>query len=133
MARIKLNDKQKERIVELYEAKVPQSQIATFFAVSPRTIDRVLQERGLKLPDGEAREIVEIVQKHNLNAETLTTALNQPPLTPENIRHVLSSMTTEQLGTFFYSIVAVKVRRDHETMLAQATAAQTPTQESLPV
>jgi hypothetical protein len=47
MSKPKLNDAQKARVVELVEQKIPQTTVAQFFSVSPRTITRVLEENGM--------------------------------------------------------------------------------------
>lgn len=46
MSKSKLNERQKDRALELLDAGKTQSSVARFFDVSPRTIHRVRIERG---------------------------------------------------------------------------------------
>lgn len=142
MARNKLNEKQKDRVVELHAQDVKQSDIAYCFGVSRRTVQRALVERGVlqtqRQRSEEDEQILKIVRDRGLSPIGLKQALGSPVLSPENVRAVLTNMTSEQLGTYFYSVVQEKVLRNQQlrdAALAKArmNATGSAQQESLPV
>lgn len=146
----KLNDKQKDRVVELIQSGKSRKDVATFFNVSPRTIYRVLYERGVQPSVNEASEprvvtadmepaqahrgtplftdeeqtILRICKAAGLDADALRRTLATPALTPENIRTTLASLASDQLGAFLDSIYAQRA-------LALMTR-QTPQQQEMP-
>jgi len=143
----KLNDKQKDRVVELVQAGKSRKDVATFFNVSPRTIYRVLYEKGLQTDSSEPRvvtatlgpaqahrtntpltddeqAILRICKAAGLNADALRRTLATPALTPENIRTTLTSLAADQLGMFLDSVYTARA-------LTLIQCAQ-PTQQEMP-
>ena len=146
----KLNDKQKDRVVELIQAGKSPKDVATFFNVSPRTIYRVRYERGLQTPASEASEprvitaamepaqahrgtplftddehaILRICKAAGLDADALRRTLATPALTPENIRTTLTSLASDQLGMFLDSVYTARAL----TLIQRAQ----PTQQEMP-
>lgn len=146
----KLNDKQKDRVVELIQTGKSRKDVAAFFNVSPRTIYRVLYERGVQPSVNEASEprvvtadmgpaqarhhlthlsdeeqaILRICKAAGLDADALRRTLATPALTPENIRTTLASLGADQLGAFLDSVYSQR---------ALATLARhTPQQQEMP-
>lgn len=143
----KLNDKQKDRVVELVQAGKSRKDVATFFNVSPRTIYRVLYEKGLQTDSSEPRvvtatlgpaqarhhlthlsddeqAILRICKAAGLDANTLRRTLATPALTPENIRTTLTSLAADQLGMFLDSVYTARAL----TLIQRAQ----PTQQEMP-
>jgi len=109
MSKPKLNDAQKARVVELVEQKIPQTTVAQFFNVSPRTITRVLEENGMihtrrTLSDQE-KDFLALMKEHALSVTEVRERLSTPAMTNANITALLSSLTETQLGALFVSTV----------------------------
>lgn len=144
----KLNDKQKDRVVELVQAGKSRKDVATFFNVSPRTIYRVLYEKGLQTDSSEPRvvsatlgpaqahrtvthltddeqAILRICKAAGLDADALRRTLATPALTPENIRTTLTSLASDQLGMFLDSVYTTRA-------LASLSKAAQPVQQEMP-
>ena len=118
----KLNDAQKNRVVELFQAQVKQTDIAKYFSVHPRTINRVLIEKGLVAsPEEKERnrnQILKLCEERGLTADSLRARLDSPLLTVEAIRHVLGNLEPGQLGVLLHSSIKQSVlqqlqRREH--------------------
>lgn len=141
----KLNDKQKDRVVELIQSGKSRKSVATFFNVSPRTIYRVLYEKGVQ-PDAretvttvpqahrpttlftqEETEILRICKAAGLDADGLRRTLATPALTPDNIRSTLASLGSDQLGMFLDTVYGQRALQTLRT--AQATK---PEQQEMP-
>ena len=147
----KLNDKQKDRVVELVQAGKSRKDVATFFNVSPRTIYRVLYEKGLQPSVNEASEprvvtatlepaqarlhlthlsddeqaILRICKAAGLDADALRRTLTTPALTPENIRTTLTNLASDQLGMFLDAIYTSRA-------LSSLSKATQPVQQEMP-
>jgi hypothetical protein len=67
----------KDQIVADYTAKMPLVEIAKKYETSPRTVGRVLEERGLATPvprlKGEAYWAVKLMEEHGLALDELRT------------------------------------------------------------
>jgi hypothetical protein len=77
-----LTEVQKDAVVAYYKANVMNlKEMALCFGTSPRTVSRVLQERGLATPvprlKGEAYQAVQLMKKYNLTVPGLKTVLDQ--------------------------------------------------------
>lgn len=88
-----LNEQQKDDVVDRFvNHEESQSDIARAYVLSRRTIQRVLQERGILSSKVEKREctvndvaLLSIVKKHNIDEpQTLDRALSSPVLTHTN-------------------------------------------------
>lgn len=139
MSKAKLNDAQKARVVELVEQKLPQTTVAQFFNVSPRTIARVLEESGMiytrrTLSDQE-KDFLALMKEYSLSVTEVREHLNTPAMTNANINALLSSLTETQLGALFASTVRKQTLQDlQQEQQAQEKARQQQgkmTQESL--
>lgn len=98
----------KDQICLAYAHKtMKQWELAKHFETSPRTIGRVLEDRGLATPvprlKGEAYMTMQILAEYGLTPETLRHTLDLPALTPENVQRFLNSSTQEELATYFYT------------------------------
>lgn len=118
----KLNDAQKNRVVELFEAQVKQTDIAKYFSVHPRTINRVLIEKGLVAsPEEKERnrnQILKLCEERGLTADLLRQRLDAPLLTVDAIRQVLGGLEPGQLGALIHGSIKQSVlqqvqRREH--------------------
>ena len=70
----------KNQILDLYKRKLMnQKELAEYFGVSERTINRVFIEAGIATPvariKGEAYQVMQLLKKYNLNYSTLKTLL----------------------------------------------------------
>lgn len=130
MAKSKLNDHQKARVLELHDSgKCTQRQIAEFFNVSPRTIHRVLEEAGRiktrRLLTDQEKDILALVQASGLSVDEAKECLTRPALTPGNVVQVVASMDDQELGAFLMNcsrIRLVQELRERESAKAQARA-----------
>ena len=129
MAKPKLNDLQKARVVELEQSgKVTQKQIAQYFSVSPRTITRVLTEAGLvdtfnHLTDHD-KDSLKLIRDWGITVSQLKDKLATPPLTVPNVVHLVSSMDDEQLGGFLVSVTKIRIDREHREQRLRAEQAR---------
>lgn len=89
-----LNEQQKDDVVDRYvNHEESQSDIAAAYEVSRRTIQRVLQERGVLTYNGEVKQctvndlaLLNVVKKHNIDEpSTLNDALSRPVLSHANV------------------------------------------------
>ena len=76
-----LNEHDKNAIVEVYLSHQPTLvALADAWDVSPRTIGRVLDERGIATPmprvHAEARKVLKVLQQHNITVYELEDVLN---------------------------------------------------------
>jgi hypothetical protein len=76
-----LNQVQKDRVAQLYVSKEITciKELAKLFYTSPRTIGRVLEERGLATPvprlQGEAYRAMQLLKEHHVTVDQLKTML----------------------------------------------------------
>lgn len=99
---MKLTEAQKTAIVDVYnDGKRNVKQIAAFLKVSERTIGRVLKERGIASPmaarSAEAKEVMAILNKYNIDSGDLESIFQIKPLTPANVAIFLKESNQEQL------------------------------------
>lgn len=123
-----LTESQKQIICQWYKQKLyTQTQLAKQFSTSTRTINRVLEEKGLATPvarlKGEAYQVMQVVKEFGLDAQRLRAALTAPALTFNNVQFFLNQCPPEQLGQLFYKSGLIK--------LVEALKAQT--RQSAPV
>jgi AraC-like DNA-binding protein len=83
-----LTEAQKDAAVAYYKSNVLNlKEIAQCFGTSPRTISRVLQERGLATPvprlKGEAYQAVQLMKEYDLSIPGLKTVLHAYFHTPK--------------------------------------------------
>jgi len=76
-----LSEFTKDSIIAVYNTKrYTLLQLADSWEVSPRTIGRILEERGLATPvprlKGEAYQVMQLLKKHDMSAEALETLLD---------------------------------------------------------
>lgn len=129
MAKPKLNNLQKARVIELEQSgKVTQKQIAQYFNVSPRTITRVLTEAGLvdtfnHLSDRD-KDSLKIIRNADVTPSQLNEALTTTPLTVPNVIQLVSSMDNEQLGSFLVSVTKIRIGREVQEQRLRAERAR---------
>lgn len=109
-----LTDAQKDLIASWYKQKLfNQKQLAKQYQVSERTINRVLEEKGLATPvariKGEAYQVMQVLKGYNMNVEQLKAALAAPALTMDNVQRFLNTCSKEQLAALFYTSGLVKI------------------------
>jgi hypothetical protein len=97
-----LNDIQKDVICTLYTAKTHTiKKLATEYHTSPRTIGRVLEERGLATPvpriKGEAYHALKLLQKHNLTPAQADQMLSKPQLTKELVVEFMGGLGRDEM------------------------------------
>ena len=99
-----LNDAQKDDIVDrITNHGESQTDVATAYVVSRRTIQRVLQERGVLGVSNEKilcttndKALLNVVHTYKiLDPDTLINALSRPALTLNNVVLFLSDMSDE--------------------------------------
>lgn len=121
----KLNDAQKERVVELYDAHVKQINIAQYFNVSPRTINRILIEKGVlaspEMKEFNQTQILKLCAEHGLTADSLRKKLEQPELTIDTLRHVLGNLTPAHLGELVHSSIVQAMAHQQQQARAMPT------------
>lgn len=105
-----LTEEDKDSFVRQYERKtMKMKDLAKVFDTSPRTLNRVLEERGLATPvprlKGEAHQVMRLIGSYGLNAEKLglllKTVSTSTPLNP-NVQEIMKivrgyGMSAEQL------------------------------------
>ena len=106
-------EQDKDDIVSDYLSKeLTLSDIASIYGVSRRTIVRVLDEREIPSPmprlQGEAREVLQILAKHDIYVSELEERLNSP-FTLANVQTFLNSCTKTELATLFYNSAVAKI------------------------
>jgi hypothetical protein len=104
----------KDDICRAYSHKTLNlTELSKVFNTSSRTIGRILEERGLATPvprlKGEAYTVMQILAKHNINAEQLERVLATPSLTPASVQRYLNQSSKQELATFFYTSGLVKL------------------------
>lgn len=99
-----LNEQQKDDVVDRYvNHEESQSDIAAAYDVSRRTIQRVLQERGVITDSREVKQctvadvsLLSVVKKHNIfDPNTLNDALSRPALSHANVLVYLCRLEDE--------------------------------------
>jgi hypothetical protein len=99
-----LNEQQKDDVVDRYvNHEESQSDIAAAYVVSRRTIQRVLQERGVLTDSREVKQctvsdvaLLGVVKKHNIfDPNTLNDALSRPVLSHTNVLVYLCRLEDE--------------------------------------
>ena len=99
-----LNEQQKDDVVDRFvNHEESQSDIADAYDVSRRTIQRVLQERGILKNSTELvtctvhdKALLNVIAKHNITeASTLDDALGRTAFTLNNIVTFIGGMTDE--------------------------------------
>lgn len=131
----KLTDKKRQQVADhyLFSGK-RQQDTADAFGISRRTVQRILLEKGMIAPTDrvskQKAEILQIVNDHGLDADSLHRALNMTPMTPGNVQQHLVNLPTDQLLNLFYNITRQQVVRDirrsaQAQQQAEATARQT--------
>lgn len=75
-----LTQPRKNQILDLYKRKLMnQKELAEYFGVSPRTINRVFIEAGVATPveriKGEAYQVMQLLKKFNVDYHTLNLLL----------------------------------------------------------
>lgn len=123
MAKPKLNDAQKARVIELLDQGMRQQTIADYFNVSTRTIYRILEESGRittrrHLSDQE-KDFLVLMRETGLSVPEVRERLNQMPLTPANIRAVLVRMDSQELGAYFMGVMRDKVLTEQQAIARQ--------------
>lgn len=113
----KLTDKQRHAIANHFQfGERNQTRTAEAMGFSRRTVQRVLLEKGLIKPTARVSRdkaaILEVVARHDLDAETLEKALAVPALTASNIHQHLTRLPAEQLSMLFYNITRQQVIQD---------------------
>jgi len=103
----KLSHEQKDDIVRAYNLKTLKLfELAQFFGTSPRTIGRVLEERGLATPvprlKSEAYQVMQLLKEHQLDLIGLKDRLSSVSMTAENVQLFLNQCHKEDLARFFY-------------------------------
>lgn len=153
-----LTEEKKDDIVTRYQAKASLIELAFLYSVSPRTIGRVLEERGLARPvpriKAEAYTVLHLLEEHKVSPEglkeilevlrannisstaTLEKILHTPALTPQNIQTYLNRCTKEELANYFYASGLTKLaeitQQAHERKQQQAALFKPSPQQSSP-
>lgn len=123
------NDIEKDDIVDRYvNQEMAQQDIANAYARSRRTIQRVLQERGIL--NGKERvqcnvsdiELIAIVRKHGFmnHPEALDDALYMPALTKNNVMVYLARLSNREFSEL---VSVVNKARDLEKQTRQKKVA----------
>lgn len=99
-----VNPTQKQIIADWYQAKIlNQKELAQRFATSERTINRILEERGLATPvariKGEAYQVMQLLKKHGIGLPELKDVLaKQHPLFPPETGAILDLLKAHNMG-----------------------------------
>lgn len=121
----------KEAIVQGYKDKITLKRLAELHHTSPRTIGRVLEERGLLTPvprlKGEAHNVMKglasmgvssedalslitVLKAHNIaKPAALIEKIQQPALTRASVQAYMNQCSKEELATHFYASGLVKL------------------------
>lgn len=103
-----LNEAQKDTIERWYDQKIlNQLELSQHFNVSERTINRVLEERGLATPvarlQGEAYKVMALLREYGLDYALLEECLSTPVITMEAVQRFLNRCSKEELAALFYT------------------------------
>ena len=103
-----LNGVQKDTIERWYDQKIAnQLELSKHFNVSERTINGVLEERGLATPvarlQGEAYQVMALLREYGLDYAQLKERLSTPVVTVEAVQAFLNQGSKEQLAALFYT------------------------------
>lgn len=114
-----LTAEEKDQIVLAYTHKTLNlKELAKHFNSSPRTIGRVLEERGLATPvprlKGEAYQVMKFLNEHGLDLQGLVARLATPIVTPANVQHHLNNSSNEELAHYFYASGLVKIAESEQ-------------------
>ena len=119
----------KDEIVVAYRAKtLNQLELAQFFNTSPRTINRILEERGLATPvariKGEAYQAMQLLKQYGLTVGDLKTMLDKTSITKNAfVENYLLNASEEELGRLFWLANKAKIKQE---MLKEATLEELP-------
>lgn len=111
-----LTQEQKDSIVFLYSAhQMEQIHIATRVGTSARTVNRVLNERGLltAVPQikADAYNVMQVLKKHGIQASELDKILTSAkPDMPALVEQYLAAASEEELGRLFWMATKAKVK-----------------------
>ena len=107
-----LDTADKDTIIRQYQSKALNlKQIAEFWFTSPRTIGRILEERGIATPvprlQGEAYGVMQLLAEHGMTtaadlAEVLTEYMTGPAVTPERVQAYLNTCGKAELIAHFH-------------------------------
>lgn len=105
---------EKDLIIRDYQKPLKLKTVAGLWLTSPRTVGRILEERGLATPvprlQNEARAVMRVLTKYGIDgAIGLETRLNQTMLSIENIQIFLNQCNKKQLASLFYTSGLVKL------------------------
>lgn len=101
-----LSDKEQNEIARIYSMKFHnQYQLADKYGVSVGTISKVLREKGItgKAPviTVEQANLLQVAEKHLLNAAKLEEVINMPSITYPNVQRYLEGLEQDRLITLF--------------------------------
>lgn len=110
----------KADIIALYRSKaLSQREIAKNYAISERTIHRIIVEAGLATPvariKGEAYNVMKLLKSYNMGLKELAAMLAAPQLTPEAVQQYLNQRTTKELAQLFFNAGMAKLRENDQT------------------
>lgn len=108
MAKSKLNEIQKDRVAELVQTGIEQKKVASFFNVSPRTVTRILHERGmihnrLTLSDKE-NDFLALMRETGLSVPEVRAHLSSPLMTAESLYDYAAKMDDAALTHFIMNV-----------------------------
>lgn len=118
-----LSQEEKNIIITAYNSKcVNQKEIAQYWKVSERTINRVLIEAGVATPvariKGEAYQVMQILKKYEIAASQLEPLIQKSQLltTAQVVEAYLRSASEEEVGRLFWvtnkSIIKKELMRE---------------------
>jgi transposase-like protein len=105
---------EKDEIILDYTSKrYTVTELAEGWDVSRRTINRVLEERGVPSPvprlQGEAHQVMQILDRHCLSADTLEERLELCSLDMRSVQEFLNGCTKTELAGLFYNAAVAKL------------------------
>lgn len=128
MAKPKLNDQQKARVVELHDQGMQQQKIAAYFNISTRSVYRVLEEQGRittrRFLSDREKDFLALMHDSGLTVPEAREKLKSLPLTPHNVREVLVQMSSQELGAYFMGVLRDKLVRESQAQAQRDTQAR---------
>lgn len=116
--RLNFNDHQKDFIVQNVEGKYMSiTDLANHFGCHPKTIYRVLEEKGVITPSSKVtvgQQMKKLLEQHNITVEQLEARLAMPLLTPDNVQKFLNRCSKQELAGYFYASGLVKLAELHQ-------------------
>lgn len=115
MGKKKVDKHIEERVLSLYTLNTPQQHIALEVGVSPRTVGRILWEKGIQTPVRKEQELgkqcLAILKKHNISVEDLDAILSNKEnvITAKAVQKFLNKSSSAQLARMFYASGLVKI------------------------